>query len=88
MIAARVAMDHDAVRRDDHGGSEDRRQHRGEAGRHPFSGYETRLEDGWVATVWAFGSLGRPTTGRSEEPVTGRQSADAGFRLVCRAFVR
>ena len=36
MIAARVAMDHDAVRRDDHGGSEDRRQHRGEAGRHPF----------------------------------------------------
>ena len=51
MIAARVAMDHDAVRRDDHGGSEDRRQHRGEAGRHPFPGYETRLDDGWVATV-------------------------------------
>jgi hypothetical protein len=51
MIAARMAMDHDAVRRDDHGGSEDRRQHRGEAGRHPFPRYETRLDDGWVATV-------------------------------------
>ena len=36
MIAARVAMDRDAVRRDDHGGSEDRRQQRGEAGRDPF----------------------------------------------------
>ena len=31
-----AAMDHDAVRRDDHGGSEDRREQRGEAGRHPF----------------------------------------------------
>lgn len=51
MIAARVAMDHDAVRRDDHGGGEDRRQHCGQAGRHPFPGYEARLDGGWVATV-------------------------------------